>query len=217
MLSSPPARSASRCRYALDRSRSTSYRAPGWRTIFREAPDISDRCCEAARLPSGGLYVLLVSLERGCRLRVGRLGRRYFAPGWYCYVGSAQRGLLARLRRHARRRKARHWHIDNLTTVGRVLGAWVVETGKDAECGLAAALARQGDVVVGFGASDCRCRGHLVRFGTKRESDAAVRTCSSGATGDRRPGRNGPLWWPAEAGRAKNFGKKGLTGVGARL
>jgi len=178
---------------------------------------VSDPCCEAGKYPQGGLYVLLVRLERGRRLRVGRLGVGSFAPGWYCYVGSAQRGLLARLRRHARRRKARHWHIDSLTTVGRVVGAWVVEAGKTAECGLAASLAGGGEVVVGFGASDCRCPGHLVRFGTKGEADAAVRTFWSGARAGHKRGRNGPLWWRGEAGGAKNSVKKGLTGVRARL
>jgi len=170
---------------------------------------MASRSCDSSAFPQRGVYVLVVHLARGCRVRVGRLGRRFFGPGWYCYAGSAQRGLLARLRRHARRRKVRHWHIDSLTAVGSVVGAWVGESAKSAECRLAAALSVRGEVTVGFGASDCRCRGHLVRFRTKREVDAAVRACWGRAVSGRACDVCEPLWWAAGGQRAKNSGKKG--------
>ena len=166
---------------------------------------MSEQACQRTGLPRGGVYVLVVRVAAPRRLRVGRLGRRSFAPGWYCYVGSAQRGLGARLQRHARRRKARHWHIDWLTVVGEVVAAWVMEAERSAECRMAAALACRGEVVSGFGDSDCRCGGHLVRFETEREADGAVLagwSCS----------RERPMRWSAKGEAGKEFWEKGLTG-----
>jgi len=162
-----------------------------------------------AAVPSGGVYVLLLRLPRPRRLQVGRLGRRRFARGWYCYVGSAQRSLRARLRRHARRGKARRWHIDELTRVAEVVGAWFLEAPKLVECLWAGELARRGQVVSGFGASDCRCGGHLVCFAARREAaDAVAAGCCGFAVGSGL-GAVGPRWWPAKPTRAKNFAKKG--------
>lgn len=146
---------------------------------------------EGVVLPPGGIYVLVVRLRRASRVRVGRKGVRPFGPGWYCYVGSAQRALEARLDRHGRSRKRRHWHIDGLTGVGEVVGAWVVEAPKSAECALAGELARRGEVEAGFGASDCGCEGHLMRFGSRGEVDSAVSRCLRGL----RRGPRRPLWW----------------------
>ena len=152
--------------------------------------------------PRGGIYVLLVELPASRRLGVGRRRRVELAPGWYCYVGSAQRALRARLRRHVRRHKVRRWHIDGLTSVASPVGAWVARAPGSMECALAGALARRGEVVAGFGASDCRCPGHLVRFDTRRRAAAAVGAC-------RRERGWRLVWWSGSVDRAKIFGKKG--------
>jgi len=162
----------------------------------------------------GGVYVLLVQLPGRRRLRVGRLGRRWFRPGWYCYVGSAQRSLEARLQRHARREKTQRWHIDGLTGMGEVMGAWFLEAPKPVECLWAGELARRGQVVSGFGASDCGCGGHLVRFASRREAVEAVAAGWSGLPGGSDPVAGKPGWWPAKPGGTKPagtkiFGKKG--------
>lgn len=167
-------------------------------------------------LPPGGIYVLLIRLPVSRRLRVGRLGSRTFAAGWYCYVGSAQRALAARLDRHFRRRKRRRWHIDRLTVAARPAGAWVVEGPRSLECRLAACLGRWGEVVEGFGSSDCRCPGHLLWFGSRGRAEAAVLRCwrvvgSPGSVGGR-----GLLWWPA-SGEGQDFWEKGLTVLTVRL
>ncbi len=123
----------------------------------------------AAGLPPGGVYLLLVRLEAPRTVRAGRLGRIRLEAGRYAYAGSAQRALAARLARHGRRRKRRHWHVDGLTAAGTVEGAWVWPLAKNAECRLAGELVAAGlaaRAVPGFGASDCRCGGHLVRTGT---------------------------------------------------
>jgi sugar fermentation stimulation protein A len=113
-----------------------------------------------------GLYIAVFHLPVGRRIRVGRLGRVSFPPGVYLYVGSAQRNLGARLARHARRVKPLRWHVDYLSTKAQMLGAIVVPGGRDGECRLAAELARAYPrAAAGFGASDCRCGGHLFRAG----------------------------------------------------
>jgi sugar fermentation stimulation protein A len=109
------------------------------------------------------VYALIIDIDAPLRLRIGRLGVGEIAPGRYLYVGSAQRGLGARIDRHLRRRKQKRWHIDYLTTKVRPTGAVAWLTGRDAECRLARALGEGWPTPVGgFGSSDCRCRGHLV-------------------------------------------------------
>ena len=111
---------------------------------------------------TGGVYVAVFYLASPRRLTVGRLGRFEFAAGFYFYAGSAQRGLRARLARHGRRVKPRRWHIDYLSAVAAPLGAVVVAGPKSDECRLAGALASAyACPVPRFGASDCRCPGHL--------------------------------------------------------
>lgn len=87
-------------------------------------------------------------------------------PGQYVYAGSAYGpgGIGARLGRHFRRDKKRHWHIDHLTAMADGMTAFVMEGGS--ECG---SLARLGalpgfdHVLAGFGSSDCvTCRSHLL-------------------------------------------------------
>jgi Uri superfamily endonuclease len=111
--------------------------------------------------PAPGAYALLVRLVEPISVRAG--GREMtLAPGRYLYCGSARGpgGLRARLARHMRRSKKAHWHIDQLTTIGNVEGAFV-ELGGD-ECAIARRLAHLPAPCPGFGASDCRrCVSHL--------------------------------------------------------
>ncbi len=100
---------------------------------------------------------------------VGRLGRQRF-DGIYLYVGSALGpGGFKRVERHRAvaqgRSKTRRWHIDYLLGLGQLRGVLLFETqDKAMECALARELARAAEpVIVGFGASDCRCRTHLFR------------------------------------------------------
>ncbi len=112
-----------------------------------------------------GVYILVIQLDRITEVEVGRLGMLRFAPGTYAYVGSAMRGIEARVRRHLRKRKRLRWHIDYLLAfpAARVTAVYVRETPKRLECEVADALAAECRVVPGFGSSDCRCKGHLFR------------------------------------------------------
>lgn len=123
--------------------------------------------------PRGGLYVLELRLSRSKTTRIGRLGRHRFPAGLYRYVGSARRGLAARIARHARRAKKAHWHIDYLRPHARWERAWVWPETSLTECELAERLcAAGGRAVPRFGASDCRCAGHLLRV-QRREAGPA--------------------------------------------
>jgi sugar fermentation stimulation protein A len=110
----------------------------------------------------GGVYIAIFRLPREASVRVGSLGTVRFRRGIYLYVGSAQRNRAARLGRHARRRKPTKWHVDYLSARATMLGAVLIDGPRRRECELAAELAEAFErPVAGFGASDCRCGGHL--------------------------------------------------------
>ena len=95
-------------------------------------------------------------------IRVGRLGRFRFRQGVYFYVGSAQRNLSARLERHGRKDKVLRWHIDYVSVMAEMLGAITIAGPREVECELVKKLGGMFELAVrGFGASDCRCGGHL--------------------------------------------------------
>ena len=112
-----------------------------------------------------GSYILVLDLADDTRLAIGRLGTFEFPAGLYLYCGSALNGLEARIRRHLRRDKKHHWHIDYLAAVAPVVEVWWVVDEERWECRWAEAITGQGGLVVakGFGSSDCRCPSHLLR------------------------------------------------------
>jgi Uri superfamily endonuclease len=107
-----------------------------WANTFADVDD----------LPAApGAYVLMLELRRPVRLAIATLPATTLPPGRYAYAGSARGpgGIRARVRRHLRKDKKPHWHIDRLADLLRVPGASVP--------------------VPGFGSSDCRrCAAHLV-------------------------------------------------------
>ena len=109
-----------------------------------------------------GIYIAVFYLASASDISVGRLGRFRFRWGFYFYAGSAQRNLAARLERHGRKSKPMRWHVDYLSVPAAMLGVITIAGSGDRECELARELAEMFErVVPGFGASDCRCGGHL--------------------------------------------------------
>lgn len=108
-----------------------------------------------------GIYVLIFHLSRDLAVAVGRLGELVFQTGWYGYVGSGKSGVEARVRRHLRAHKRRHWHLDYILPLGQPSAAIIGHTDDSLECPLARRLELQFQVVPRFGSSDCRCLGHL--------------------------------------------------------
>ena len=120
-----------------------------WEAIEKEARD-------------RGSYLVLFRLPRKRRIRVGELGEISLAGGYYVYVGSAKRGLSARIERHRRFRKTAFWHIDYLSAQADFHAALPVRSSDDLECDMAAALKNLSESSVpGFGCSDCDCPSHL--------------------------------------------------------
>lgn len=126
-------------------------------------PEEADRISDAK-----GAYALLLRLDASVEIPLRRTEPFNLSPGWFVYCGSAKGpgGLRARLRRHFRRDKAFHWHVDRLTGVATEAVAVPVPGGD--ECALVAALlkSRHFDIAAaGFGSSDCRqCDSHLLRY-----------------------------------------------------
>jgi Uri superfamily endonuclease len=124
---------------------------------------------ETALTAAPGAYMLFIELEGALALPATSRGSRILAPGRYAYCGSAYGpgGLRARLRRHLKREKALRWHIDHLTTAGRIFALGLAPGGQ--ECALFEDLSRHPGVEVplaGFGSSDCAsCPAHLLRIG----------------------------------------------------
>lgn len=118
---------------------------------------------ESSQLPADkGAYVVLINLNHSLPVRLQRQDPVVLPPGRYLYCGSANGpgGIKARVSRHLRPEKSIRWHIDQLTTAGTPLGAWVVPGGN--ECNLAAQLFALPIPIPGFGSSDCRtCTSHL--------------------------------------------------------
>jgi sugar fermentation stimulation protein A len=109
-----------------------------------------------------GVYIAVFYMPKGRPIQIGRFGRFCFCQGLYFYVGSAQRNLSARLERHNQKKKTLRWHIDYLSAKTEMLGAITIAGPREFECQLAKKISRIFELAVpGFGASDCRCGGHL--------------------------------------------------------
>ena len=116
-----------------------------------------------------GTYALLLRATEKQGIEVGALGSMTVRPGVYVYLGSAfgPGGLRARVRRHGRGDGALHWHVDYLRAVTTLDAVWYTHDPERRECAWAEALRRLPGATVpldGFGASDCSCSAHLVRF-----------------------------------------------------
>lgn len=127
-----------------------------------------------------GTYVLIVRLCQRMTVAVGKLGAFDFPAGWYAYAGSARGpgGLAARVSRHCRKSKTPHWHIDYLRAHAKPVAAWYATGLEKRECSWARILLKLTGASIpasGFGASDCRCPTHLVRFPTPPDLSAFVR------------------------------------------
>jgi sugar fermentation stimulation protein A len=109
-----------------------------------------------------GVYIAVLYVAKSRAIRVGQLGLLRFRQGVYFYVGSAQRNMLARLERHSKKEKALRWHVDYLSSKAEMLGAITIAGPRELECQFAKKLGGIFELAVpGFGASDCRCKGHL--------------------------------------------------------
>ncbi len=114
-----------------------------------------------------GTYALVIFLPRRSTIRIGKLGAFDFPRGYYLYIGSALNGLAARLARHLRKRKKKHWHIDYFLERARIKEVWTHQGDERFECVWAQASLAMPNAKISvprFGASDCSCATHLIYF-----------------------------------------------------
>jgi Uri superfamily endonuclease len=109
-----------------------------------------------------GIYALIIDLTQDATITVGALGETHFKEGTYVYVGSAQANLEQRVKRHLRKEKRLHWHIDYLLSNphAKITNVLYLQGDKSAECKTAQQVRMQGEPVQGFGCSDCHCASH---------------------------------------------------------
>lgn len=112
-----------------------------------------------------GTYALVLRSLRNTSTQVGRWGRLKIVPGCYIYVGSAfcPGGVQARVSRHRRKKKSKHWHIDYLREHADPVFAWYSNEPAKLEHRWAQVLSEMEEMspVKGFGCTDCRCLSHL--------------------------------------------------------
>lgn len=131
-----------------------------------------------------GTYILMIQLEDDAQIRIASLGMVQFRAGSYLYVGSALRGLEARLARHLRQEKRLYWHIDYLLERGTIREIWYHLGPQRLECVWARALAGAAGISPfpsPFGASDCACHTHLF-YSQTTPSLETLQTHLSGST-----------------------------------
>lgn len=114
-----------------------------------------------------GTYILVMNMDQTSRIRIGKLGTFDFRAGTYAYVGSAfgSGGLQGRLKHHFSPVKKPHWHIDYLRMHAAVCEVWYVVSESIYEHTWANTLLTMPDASIPaprFGASDCRCKTHLI-------------------------------------------------------
>ncbi len=111
---------------------------------------------------SYGCYILVLKLNEGKNIQIGKLGKFYFEKGVYFYVGSAKGGFSKRVTRYFKRRKKR-WHIDYLLDEAEVIGIFLFDKYIDEE-----ALAEKMSLLYRtpirkFGATDSKSFSHLFK------------------------------------------------------
>ena len=131
-----------------------------------------------------GGYVLIIKIPRRLSLFLKSIGSITVDPGIWVYIGSAMghgsTNLENRIRRHFRKEKKVHWHIDHLlASKVQLLAAIWAESQKPIECDIVQALEKQKEFTNGprkFGASDCvrGCFTHLFQTRDKINVESVV-------------------------------------------
>ena len=113
-----------------------------------------------------GIYVIVIQINRDTNMKIGALGKLSFTKGQYAYVGSAQKNLQKRIKRHLRKQKHIFWHLDYLldNPASKPAKIFFKQASKTEECRIAQEISARNEAVAGFGCSDCSCKSHLFRI-----------------------------------------------------
>lgn len=113
------------------------------------------------------LYAVFLTLSEDQIIEIGAKGPFSFTKGTYVYIGSAKKHIEKRVNRHYQIDKKKRWHIDYLRPYCTVTKIQTYDH-PAGECSLAALFAKEGEVwIKRFGASDCKCNGHLIKLNEK--------------------------------------------------
>ena len=115
--------------------------------------------------PLAGTYALVLKSESVGMVQIGQWGVLNLNRAHYIYVGSAfgPGGVKARVQRHYRASKSKHWHIDYLREVTEPVGVAYCHDSERLEHKWAQLIADAAKffMIKGFGCTDCRCDSHL--------------------------------------------------------
>ncbi len=118
-----------------------------------------------------GSYFLVIRLE-GDKVVRTKAKEFHLKGGYYVYVGSAMNSLEKRVKRHFSKEKRLHWHVDFLLKEAELLRAYLIPSEERLEEKLSLEVAKYGEPVEGFGASDIKVSTNLYRF--DEESDEVL-------------------------------------------
>jgi len=107
-----------------------------------------------------GSYLLLLKLDQRTVIK----DRWILEAGLYAYVGSGMGDLLARVARHLRRDKKKHWHIDYLLAYAKLVGVIMLPSEQRLEEEISSALSKRFEGPEGFGSSDLKVKTNLYRL-----------------------------------------------------
>lgn len=116
-----------------------------------------------------GCYCLVIKVDAGKKLKIGKRLKIDFKPGYYVYIGSAMNNLESRVKRHLSPSKKLHWHVDYLLKHVKIIEV-IYNLDKKVECELALKLSEKNEYIQDFGCSDCNCESHLFYFKNRKEA-----------------------------------------------
>jgi len=120
-----------------------------------------------------GIYCLIIKIKKNIKVKVGSLGFLEFKKGNCVYIGSAQKNLEKRVKRHLSKEKKKFWHIDYLLMSNdvKIEKIFYKKASKQEECKISCFLSKIEEPIKGFGCSDCKCVSHLFRLRSLKNID----------------------------------------------
>lgn len=116
-----------------------------------------------------GTYLIVMEAREEVEVETGALGLTKYRKGFYIYTGSAMKSLESRVKRHQRKKKKLHWHMDYIMPEHvKHVKSYMIRRGAALEEKIGADLLGIADgCIEDFGSSDSSLRSHLTYFKDK--------------------------------------------------
>lgn len=133
-------------------------------TFFKPVEIDNQKACQIHQ--DRGSYLMVMYNAAEFTATIGSLGQRTFKKGYYVYAGSALHGLEHRIKRHLKKNKKLHWHIDYISPVHmKTVKVYPIRRADSIEESLARRLMNISEGYINqFGASDSKISSHLFYF-----------------------------------------------------